>query len=391
MGMMTRFRARLHSLHALTKLDPQVQAEKTAQTVCLLSVVLLLPYFARGHASVLVGGVGLGYSCLVLPMVISANYKYPVSALRSFAIKVKERCCLATRPALNLLWYLYSPIDAIERAYIKMSNIFTMVNQLIFFMLCNCVFVPTQRVTSLYSLMFYNVLAYCVSYIKELIEKEDWSPWVRMTEHSNLKHLAMSATKIVLEWTKAVTFIVTVVFMLLVFGLEQGLEHYRPTTIYTLFTWTYYAVTEKVFVELLLAFVTYLQLPVLENLESLWVPVAIRTFTASISFIFLLPLFFFQQYYIALISLYLNVYLRYKEMKLNCLHDLNIERAVLTQYRYATKQELIEFDDVCAVCLCQMHLARITPCHHIFHGECLRQCLKTSNQCPICKRELKFD
>ena len=97
-------------------------------------------------------------------------------------------------------------------------------------MLCNRVFVPAQRVTSLYSLMFYNVVAYCVSYIKELIEKEDWSPWVRMTEHSNLKHLAMSATKIVLEWTKAVTFIITVVFMLLVFGLEQGLEHYRPTT-----------------------------------------------------------------------------------------------------------------------------------------------------------------
>lgn len=30
--MITRFRARLHSLHALTKLDPQAQAEKTAQT-----------------------------------------------------------------------------------------------------------------------------------------------------------------------------------------------------------------------------------------------------------------------------------------------------------------------------------------------------------------------
>ena len=62
---------------------------KSTFSVCLLSVVLLLPYFARGHASVLVGGVGLGYSCLVLPMVISANYKYPVSVLRSFAIKVK--------------------------------------------------------------------------------------------------------------------------------------------------------------------------------------------------------------------------------------------------------------------------------------------------------------
>ncbi|KAG8281137.1 hypothetical protein J6590_064607 [Homalodisca vitripennis] len=89
MGMMTRFRARLHALQALTKLDPQAQAEKTAQTVCLLSIVLLLPYLAGGHASILVGGVGLGYSCLVLPMVISANYKYPVSLLKAFVVKLK--------------------------------------------------------------------------------------------------------------------------------------------------------------------------------------------------------------------------------------------------------------------------------------------------------------
>lgn len=239
--------------------------------------------------------------------------------------------------------------------------------------------------------MFYNVIAYCVSYIKELIEKEDWSPWVRMTEHSNIKHLAMSATKIVLEWTKAVTFVVTVVFMLLVFGLEQGLEHYRPTIVYTLFTWVYYALTEKVFVELLLAFVTYLQLPSLENLESLWLPVAIRSYTAGISLLFSVPLLFYGQYRTCVVALYVNVYLRCKEMKINSLHDLNIERAVLTQYRYATKQELAEFDDVCAVCLSAMKLARITPCHHMFHGDCLRQCLKTSNQCPICKRELKFD
>lgn len=59
--------------------------------VCLLSVVLLLPYLAGGHASIFVGGVGLCYSCLVLPMVISANYRYPVSALKAFAIKVEGK------------------------------------------------------------------------------------------------------------------------------------------------------------------------------------------------------------------------------------------------------------------------------------------------------------
>nr|CAD7396751.1 unnamed protein product [Timema cristinae] len=55
-------------------------------TMCLLSVVLLLPYFARGHAPLLVGSMGLTYSCLVLPMIISANYKYPLSGVRPFLL-----------------------------------------------------------------------------------------------------------------------------------------------------------------------------------------------------------------------------------------------------------------------------------------------------------------
>jgi hypothetical protein len=59
--------------------------------VCLLSVVLLLPYFARGHASVLVSSMGIAYSCLVLPMVISANYKYSLSGLRPMVINIKGK------------------------------------------------------------------------------------------------------------------------------------------------------------------------------------------------------------------------------------------------------------------------------------------------------------
>jgi len=212
-----------------------------------------------------------------------------------------------------------------------------------------------------------------------------------MTEHSNIKHLAMSATKIVLEWTKAVTFIVTVVFMLLVFGLEQGLEHYHPTSIYTAITWLYYMATEKVFVDIFPSLLLYLQFNFLESLELLWAPVILRTFTIAITLLLAIPLIVYGQYRFVFTVLYLNAFLRSKEMVLNSLRVLNNERAVLNQYRYATSDELVSFDDVCAVCLSPMRLARITPCHHIFHGDCLRQCLKASDNCPLCKRELKFD
>lgn len=133
----------------------------------------------------------------------------------------------AWKPLYRFLKRLYGPVDRAENLFLRMKNISVMANQIVFLMLADKVLVPKERMTCLYTLMFYNVIAYCVSYIKELIEKEDWTPYVTLTERSQIKHLAMSATKIVLEWTKAVTFVVTLTFMLLVFGLEQGLEHYK--------------------------------------------------------------------------------------------------------------------------------------------------------------------
>lgn len=249
---------------------------------------------------------------------------------------------------------------------------------------------PHKKATGLYTLMFYNVIAYCVNYIKELIEKEDWSPYVNMTHHSNLKHLAMSATKIVLEWTKAVTFIITVTFMLLVFGLEQGLQNYQPTALYTLTTWLYYICTEKVFVEMFPSVLLFMKFERLEALENLYAPVILRAYTIIISSFFVAALIFLGHLRFAFISFYINVYLRGKDAASHCYKDLKNEQAVLAQFRYATPEELQEWDDICAVCLSGMKRARVTPCHHLFHSDCLRLCLNTSQLCPMCKREYTF-
>lgn len=249
---------------------------------------------------------------------------------------------------------------------------------------------PHKKATGLYSLMFYNVIAYCVNYIKELIEKEDWSPYVNMTTHSNLKHLAMSATKIVLEWTKAVTFIITVTFMLLVFGLEQGLQNYHPTAFYTVVTWLYYMCTEKVFFEMFPQVLIMLKSERLEALENLYAPVILRCYTILVSSILVIFLIVLGQLRFAFLSFYITVFLRAKDTFMNCYKDLRNEQAVLAQFRYATPEELQEWDDICAVCLSPMIRARVTPCHHLFHSDCLRLCLNNSQNCPMCKREYTF-
>ncbi|XP_022908701.2 uncharacterized protein [Onthophagus taurus] len=403
MGMTTRVRGRLRSLHKLYRFDPKVREERIAETVCLLSVLFLLPYCSRGHAPLLLslGGWCLAtYSCLVLPVVVSANYIYPAKWLKKLAENIPRLARKIAVPIWTIFRKIYAPLDRCEKFFMQMSHLSNMLNQLVFFMVCDRVLLctltngnrscPEKKVTGLYSLMFYNVVTYCISYIKELIEKEDWSPYVNMTQHGNLKHVAMSATKIVLEWTKAITFIITVTFMLLVFGLEQGLEHYRPTASYTFITWSYYMCTEKLFVDLFPHLLIFLKINALEALELLYAPVLLRYYTISVSALLLIVLVCYGQLKFALLAAYLTVYVRAKDMACNCLKKLKNEQAILARFRRASYDEIENCDDVCAVCLTQMTRARVTPCQHFFHAECLRQCLNNSHYCPICKREYTF-
>lgn len=165
----------------------------------------------------------------------------------------------------------------------------------------------------------------------------------------------------------------------------------RPSLIYTVITWIYYSATEKVFVEMFPTILGFLQLEALENIENLYAPVILRCFTIAMSAIFSILLLLSASWRFLMVATYLNVYLRWKELTENSGAVLRREREVLNRYRKATLEEIERFDDVCAVCLCGMTKARVTPCHHLFHADCLRQCLKTSDKCPMCKRELKFD
>lgn len=185
--------------------------------------------------------------------------------------------------------------------------------------------------------------------------------------------------------------IIVSVFLVGLFNLFLTSLFCRPSLIYTVITWIYYSATEKVFVEMFPTILGFLQLEALENIENLYAPVILRCFTIAMSAIFSILLLPSASWRFLMVATYLNVYLRWKELVENSGAVLRREREVLNRYRKATLEEIERFDDVCAVCLCGMTKARVTPCHHLFHADCLRQCLKTSDKCPMCKRELKFD
>ncbi|GFR20511.1 hypothetical protein TNCT_223531 [Trichonephila clavata] len=266
----------------------------------------------------------------------------------------------------------------------------SLINQIMFFMLCDRWFCPEEKLTGLYALLFYNVICYLLIYTQRLVYLQDMTPVIFISEHSNVRHLAMTATKVMLEFTRAVTFVVTGVFMLLVFGLEQGLEHFNPTWLYIFITGLYFTLTERTCQEKIPSLLTYLKCDFFESLESLWTPVLVRICSSIASGLMILLVFIcsHENWILLTSASFINVYMCVRDMD-QYWQILMKEKSSINKYRYATAQELSDNDDVCAICLQSMVWARITPCHHFFHGDCLRRCLKERPTCPMCKYNLE--
>ena len=50
----------------------------------------------------------------------------------------------------------------------------------------------------------------------------------------------------------------------------------------------------------------------------------------------------------------------------------------------ASPSQIESHNDVCAICYQDLLSARVTNCHHLFHGVCLRKWLYVQDRCPLC-------
>ncbi|KAJ8281100.1 hypothetical protein GJAV_G00063510 [Gymnothorax javanicus] len=55
----------------------------------------------------------------------------------------------------------------------------------------------------------------------------------------------------------------------------------------------------------------------------------------------------------------------------------------------ATREQLQQHNDVCAICFQEMSSAVVTLCGHFFHGNCLRKWLYVQETCPMCHQPVK--
>ncbi|CAH1169664.1 unnamed protein product [Phaedon cochleariae] len=283
----------------------------------------------------------------------------------------------------SLVNELTEEVHFMEQFFIKMQGIYAFVCQVCFFILFDALLednadiedtkADRSVVIALTSILFYSVFAYFVSRVRDILQNNRLTP---IPTFPSTRQYLQWICKIILEWAKAVV----IVFCLR----EQGMN-YQPGVVYSLVTFLYYICSEKIFLKVFPELVEMLSLDLLENLEHLYVPmvlnfVAISAGTIVTSYVLL------QSYSgFVLLCLYFLVYLRVKDVYHNSWKLLRTERETYRSFRVATVEDIENWADLCAVCLNTMSSARITPCNHLFHPHCLKQCLRISLFCPLCK------
>ncbi|PSN41586.1 hypothetical protein C0J52_17901 [Blattella germanica] len=278
-------------------------------------------------------------------------------------------------------WHL---IRCLHKLYIRLDNIHTTTNQVLFFLLAEKVFCPEQRLACLYCLLFYTVLAY----LKRSLQTRHWTQLLHET--STADFIKLTTAFIIVRLGKGMA----LSMVLLTFTLQ--FNHLEPTYGYVGITFIYFLLSqykgipgEETFI---VSKIRNFEFYILEGFEEYWIPLVICGSTVAMSVgIIAAALFQFQFLILCMIVGYANVYVCGLQVIEKYWSPLAVQRAVISLFPLATLKQMKERgDSVCPICLDEMRLfsARITPCSHIFHGQCLRKCIIQFGQCPLCKQPL---
>lgn len=281
-------------------------------------------------------------------------------------------------------------LKQIDSTLLSMDQIYTIMSHVLYFQACEVVFLEGhQKATYLYTLMFFNVVSYCSNYAKEVYRRRNWTPYVTITDSSQVKHLGMSATKLTLEWTKLLIFVLTAVFIVLTVAFAQEVQGVRTSGPYLLATVAFYLTTDKLFAQEFVQLPLFHRFEQFECREQLFGRIVLKIGAAILAIIAHTTLLVVTwRYKLFVVGFYVNVYLRIQELLDNEVKTILSEESRVKKFLVADKQEILQFSDVCAICLGEMRRARKTRCRHLFHEHCLSLAVDTSDYCPTCKNVL---
>jgi len=282
-------------------------------------------------------------------------------------------------------------ISVFEKSILKSDKLFILISQIAFFHSAESALLPQgQKATSLFTLMLFNALTYCITYLYKIISNTAWCSIETVATTSQVPHLAISATKLTLEWTKFIVFFITTVSICLALTLGVSMQGFSPTPGYLALTGLYFLSQEKMVVlhmpRMLARYPMYLSM--IEGEESVWSPIILKIFSLILSSILVLLCMSFTKYKNALTTFTVCVYLKFRDLQVNGLEKLKILEKHVSRFPLVPTTELLSYDDVCSICLSTMRRARRTYCGHIFHPVCLARAMKIATICPLCKQKL---
>lgn len=274
---------------------------------------------------------------------------------------------------MSVLYFFYND-------YLKLENISDVrkmknrkyVRCIIFFIMCQYCLIPNLHFMWLHSLMIYKFLID----LKTFLQK--WGDSSLSTDNNSNTNEPAFRIKL------TIAIIIKAVFSLsvLIYNI------FFLNTTYLITTWLYFLIINSYLDKILLTLAEKLQIEKLEGLEECFIKVFLGFLEIVITFVFLLWCLMSKMQLLMLVALYSNIYATVKDVVNPAISYFISEWMTIASYPKATVQELLDLDDVCAVCLCKMYVARKTNCNHFFHGKCLRNCIKQKPACPICNSQL---
>lgn len=259
---------------------------------------------------------------------------------------------------------------------------------------CNSNYNATT-VMALKTILFYSVLEFFAKRIKTLSMTRPFRSSSSRTSY--VKWIIC----MIFEWSKAIIVVICL-------REEELIVYHNTTRIYLIATFIYYSCTERLLVMDFAVILTVVAHQYVLNINDdndglehhyhLVVPFLANTVAVALGTILitLRIIIFLQQlnnvncWYLVLYS-YFTIYMRLVDTYHNQWKMLELEKTIFDNVaRTATDHEMNEWNDICAICLNKMNKAKITRCKHLYHSVCLRQWLKQSLYCPLCKCDLIY-
>ena len=159
---------------------------------------------------------------------------------------------------------------------------------------------------------------------------------------------------------------------------------------YIFVTMSYYILSFEWIERQCSAVLEHFQFEVFEGLEPHYVAGCLSAVRIVYALYFMLMALMERRQFLMLFALCTNVYTGSRELISSNLALALTEWKSMAKFEKASRQELQRHDDVCPVCLSRMNSARKTQCGHLFHGHCLRRCLKQRSCCPLCLQSVRL-